>query len=143
MKTQQELNAEKIAEETNYNFNSTFNKKYEVLQGAAPIIANATLAYNFRWKEQKNNITTALVCNYVSDRLFAIGHSSLGNKINKAVTTIDFIVKTNISNLGIGVYAKNILNPTYKRIQTNEKESHVVNSYKKGIKLGLSLSYKF
>lgn len=143
MKTWQELNAEKIVKETKNNFNSTFNKDKEELQGAAPLIANASLTYNHKWKEQKNGITTALVYNYVSDRLYAIGHSSLGNKYDKAITTLDFIIKTKFNHLEIGLSAKNILNADYERIQKNKKKTHIVSAYKRGTKIAISVSYKF
>lgn len=143
MKTWQELNAKKIVEETKNNFNSTFNKDKEELQGAAPLIANASVTYNYKWNELKNGITAALVCNYVSDRLYAIGHSSLGNKYDKAITTLDFVVKTKFNHLEVGLSAKNILNPDYQRVQKNEKKIHIVNSYKRGAKMSISVSYKF
>ncbi|MDA3890086.1 MAG: TonB-dependent receptor [Salinivirgaceae bacterium] len=143
MATKQELNGKKIRKETNNNFNSNFNKDNEVLQGAAPMIANTTLGYNRKWNNNANSLTAALVYNYVSDRLYALGHSSLGNKIDKAVNTLDCVVKTDIKHIEFGVKAKNILNPTYERIQTNEDNDWLVSSYKKGFSLEASISYKF
>ena len=143
MKTRQELNSDKIRKETHNLFNSTFEVKEEVLQGAAPLIGNATLGYNYKWKNLENSLNTAIVYNYVSDRLYAIGHSSLGNKVDKAINTLDFVAKSEYGNLGIGLKIQNILNPVYERIQENDAQDWLVYSYKKGTKIKLSLSYKF
>ncbi|MFA9371687.1 MAG: TonB-dependent receptor domain-containing protein [Labilibaculum antarcticum] len=143
MKTKQELNTDKIVEQTEGNFNANFNKKEEELQGAAPFIANANLSYKYSWKEGQNTITSSLVYGYVSDRLNLIGYSSLGNQVDKQIHNLDFVIKSKFNQWGLSLSAKNLLDNNIKRIQENETQDWVVKSYKKGIKLSVGLSYTF
>ncbi|BAX80195.1 TonB-dependent receptor [Labilibaculum antarcticum] len=143
MKTKQELNTDKIVEQTEGNFNANFNKKEEELQGAAPFIANANLSYKYSWKEGQNTITSSLVYGYVSDRLNLIGYSSLGNQVDKEIHNLDFVIKSKFNKWGLSLSAKNLLDNNIERIQENETQDWVVKSYKKGIKLSVGLSYTF
>ncbi|MBN2213052.1 MAG: carboxypeptidase-like regulatory domain-containing protein [Bacteroidales bacterium] len=147
MKTLQELDEEKIATETvtsdGYVINANFNTKTDVLQGAAPLIANAAFGYSSDWNERRNSFTSTIVYNYVSDRVYLIGANSFGNQVDKEVHTVDLIIKARFSNLGIGLSAKNLLDPDIQRIQENETRSLLVRSYKRGIKFSFDISCKF
>ena len=143
MDTKQELNADKIRKETKNHFGTKFNKEEDVLQGAAPLIVNATLGYKYGWDNNAKSVSSALVYNYISDRLYAIGHSSLGNQIDQAMNTVDIVLKTKFNKLGVDFAAKNILNENIDRIQENTKKDELVRSYKRGVTLTLTLSYKF
>ena len=147
MKTLQELDEEKIATETvtsdGYVINANLNTKTDVLQGAAPIIANAALGYRSDWNDKRNSLTSTIVYNYVSDRVYLIGANSFGNQIDKEVHTVDFIIKAKLNKLGLGLSAKNLLDPDIQRIQENETRSFLVRSYKRGIKVSFNISYRF
>ena len=143
MDTKQELNADKIINQSQGQFNANFNKDEEELQGAAPMIANADLTYKYSWNDGQNAVTSTLVYGYVSDRLNLIGYSSLGNQVDKAIHTLDFVLKSKIKQWGLSLSAKNILNKDIERIQENTSQDWVVKSYQKGIKLSVGLSYTF
>jgi hypothetical protein len=143
MKTRQELDEDKIKDETNNTFFSTFMVKTEELEGAAPFIGNVAIGYNSSWNDRKNKLSSTLVYNYVSERLYAIGHSNLGNKYDMPLHTLDFVVKNEFNDFELGFSAKNLLNQTIKRIQYNSENDWVVRSYKKGITFKLSLAYNF
>ena len=143
METNQELNTEKIIEETDGQFNANFNKDEEELQGAAPLIANANLSYKYSWKEGQNSVTSTLVYGYVSDRLNLIGYSSLGNQVDKEIHNLDFVLKSKLNKFGLSFSAKNLLDQDIERFQENETQDWVVKSFKKGIKFSLGLSYTF
>lgn len=143
METNQELDQDKIIEQTKGNFNANFNKKEEELQGAAPVIANANLSYRYNWKDGENSVTSTLVYSYASNRLNLIGYSSLGNQVDNESHNLDFVVKSKFNQFGLSFSAKNLLNQDVERIQKNESQNWVVESYKKGIKLSLGLSYTF
>ncbi|WP_430810568.1 MULTISPECIES: TonB-dependent receptor domain-containing protein [unclassified Carboxylicivirga] len=143
MTSQTDINTDKIRKETNYNFNANFNKETSELQGAAPFLANLTLGYKKRWDENNKTISIAGVYNYTSERLYSIGHSNMGDQIDQAVNTVDFIVKTKFNKFGIDFSAKNILNPYFERIQKNMDDDHLVRQYKRGATFSLSLKYNF
>ena len=143
MKTNQELNRDKIVEQTEGKINANFNKDEEKLQGAAPFIANANLSYKYSWKEGQNSITSSLVYGYVSDRLNLIGYSGLGNQVDKELHNLDFVVRSKINQIGLSISAKNILNSEIERFQENQTQNWIVKSYNKGVKLSVGLSYTF
>ncbi len=148
METKQELNGEKVREETkdengNSQISVNFNKDEEGLQGAAPLIANASLSYRTDWANGENSITSSVVYNYISDRLYLIGTSSFGNQVDKNLHTVDFVLKTKLKKFGISFTAKNLLNQNVDREQENLSQNFLVQSYKRGIKMSLGLSYKF
>ena len=142
MNTEQELNSRKIIAETDNTFYSTFQVDKEILQGAAPLIYNASIGHNLGWKNNEFSITSVLIYNYVSERLFAIGHSSLGNRMDQPINTLDIVFKTHLKNFDIGFKAKNLLNQQVDRIQENQAQDWLVYSYKKGISFSLQVSYK-
>ena len=71
-----------------------------------------------------------------------MGTSERGNLVDKAVGTLDFILRSKITkNIGLGLTVKNILDPTIERIQ--DKQNVLVESYKKGTNFKFSVTYKF
>ena len=62
--------------------------------------------------------------------------------MDSGIPTLDFILKAKLNkHLGIGLSAKNILNPTIER--TQEVQDVIVSSFKVGSNIKLSLSYNF
>ena len=148
METKQELNGEKVREETkdkngNSQISVNFNTDEDGLQGAAPLIANAALGYRTDWKNGDNSLTTSVVYNYTSDRISLIGTSSFGNQVDKALHTVDFVLRSKFNKLGVSLSAKNLLNQDVQRMQENPTQDHLVQSYKKGMKISLGITYRF
>lgn len=148
METSQELDGAKVREETkdqngNSLININFNQDKDVLQGAAPLMANASLGYKRTWGEGKNALSSSLVYGYVSDRLYLIGFSSFGNQVDKRVHTLDYVLKASFNKLGVNFSAKNMLNGDIDRVQENASADHLIRSYKQGVKFSVGLSYKF
>lgn len=142
MKTTQELDSEKVRNETRYNINLTNSK--DSFTGASDLLLNGDVTFVKDWKNSEASIMTTLAYSYFSDRLYALGTETKGNLVDKAVGTLDFIVRTKLNkNLGINFSAKNILDPKIDRIQDNNNEEITVLSYKKGINLSLGLNYQF
>ncbi|MGJ8665055.1 MAG: TonB-dependent receptor domain-containing protein [Patiriisocius sp.] len=134
-------------------FTTTFEEgRTEDLQGASPFIVNADLNYTPQISENYSPQVTA-VFSYFSDRIDAIGSGQLGNIIEKGVPTLDLVWKNQIGkNFEINVAAKNLLNPNVSYIREDTAFGDVavtspngkgIASYKRGINLGLQLSYKF
>ena len=143
MKTEQELSNEKVSEETEGKYIASFVVEREELQGAAPMLANASLGYEKRWNDYEHSLSAHLVYAYTSDRLFLLGYAGeIGNQIDQAFSDLDFIVKYTYKKFEIGAKAKNLLNPTITRIQRNTEMDHMVLQYQRGVEFGLSLSIK-
>jgi hypothetical protein len=143
MYTNQKLDNKKINEETEGLVNSNFIQNHEELQGAAPLIANASLSYTMKWKNSNFSLTPTVIYAYTSDRLFLIGYSKIGKQVDKAINNLDIVIKSKIKHLGISLSAKNILNPNIDRMQENESQDFLIRSYKKGTKISFGLSYEF
>jgi hypothetical protein len=148
MKTNQELDGEKVREETkdengNPQISVNFNNDQDGLQGAAPVIANASLGYKKTWNEGNGSFTSSLLYNYVSDRLYLIGTNTFGNQVDQALHTVDVVIRSKINKLGFSLQAKNLLNSSIERVQENLTQTHLVKSYQQGVKFSLGISYTF
>lgn len=143
----QDLSNNKVVIENGFGANFTF--KNSKLSGASDFLANADLSFTKEFKDDKD-ITATLTYAYVSDKLAVIGTSERGNLVDKSISRLDFIVKSNLTkNVKIGLSYKNILNPAYRRV-TEQSKAPVIktadilaSSYKIGSNLSLSLNYKF
>ena len=143
----QDLNNNKVLNENGFGANFTFENSK--LSGASDLLANTDLSFSKEFKNDKD-ITATLTYAYVSDKLAVIGTSERGNLVDKSISRLDFIIKSNLTkNLKIGLSYKNILNPAYKRVTEQSKapviktDDILASSYKIGSNLSLSLNYKF
>ncbi|WP_396602362.1 TonB-dependent receptor domain-containing protein [Algibacter sp. R77976] len=147
MHTEQDLYSDIVGS----NFNVSFIKDKEELQGASPLILNADISYSPTSFENYKPLAT-LAFSYFSDRIDALGSGQLGNVIEKGVPTLDFILKNKLGEkFEINFSAQNLLNPNVTYIRETTQGDIVVTSpngkdvsdYKKGMNLGLQLKYKF
>jgi hypothetical protein len=138
----QELDPEKVKRETGLEVDFTNNKGQ--FTGASDLLMNTDLTFFNEWNNKKSNLTTTLAYSYFSDRINAIGTSEKGDLIDKAFGSLDFVVKSKLTEkLGLGLVAKNLLNPSIKRTQENINGDVNVLSYKKGATISLNLNYQF
>lgn len=150
-------------------FNTNFNRESDELQGASPFLINADVSYTPTFGNYKP--VANVVFSYFSDRIDALGSGQLGNIVEKAVPTLDFIWKNTITdNFQINASIKNLLNPTIERIRENANiglnlanelnipvvevidqngdpqfiaREYALSSYTRGINVGLQLKYIF
>ncbi|MFW5792853.1 MAG: TonB-dependent receptor domain-containing protein [Bacteroidota bacterium] len=142
LETEQELNSEKVREETRYIVSFTHDSSD--FAGAAVYLINADITYKYAWKNDRNRIIATLAYQHTSDKIYAIGTDTRGNIIDKAFGTLDFILKSEFGNrFGIGINIKNLLNPEIQKVQDNENSDITVLSYKRGINAGIKINYKF
>ena len=141
MHTEQELNSEKIANETNFSGNFTHNKS--AFTGAPSFLGNVDLTYSTKFDSDSGLIAT-IAYYHSSDKIYALGIENKGNLIDKGFGMLDFVLKADINkNISLGLQAKNLLNPAVERIQENINENILVRSYKLGTNISLSAQYKF
>ena len=144
----QDLDNNKVNNENAFGTNFTFTESK--LTGASDFLANADISFLKEFAEHKD-ITATVSYAYFSDKLAILGTSRVGNMVDKAVNRLDFILKSSLTkNIKVGVSYKNILNPIYKRVLEQGEvpgKSAVgdvlVNTYKLGSDLSLSLNYTF
>lgn len=120
-----------------------FGETRSALQGASPLLANADVSYLYngnRW-----NLTSSIVANYFSDRVFMIGAHTYKNVIEKGVPTLDFVTNAVINDKwGVNLRVRNMLNPKINlERETDSNENIVLESYKRGVDASVGISYKF
>lgn len=140
--TQQDLSTNKVIKETDYNV--AFNTDSDKFTGASDLLLNGDVSFLNEWNKKESNLTSTLSYTYFSDRVYALGTNDRGNLVDKAFGSLDLILKSKLNkNFGLGLVAKNLLDPTINRVQENKNGDVNVLSYKKGINLSLTLSYQF
>src|SRR5690606_6742306 len=90
MKTDQELDAEKVRNETLYNISLTHDKAS--FTGASDFLMNADLSFTKK-RNNESDIMATVMYNHFSDRLYSLGSQGRGNQLDKGVGTLDFILK--------------------------------------------------
>ena len=139
MKTDQELDAEKVRNETAYNISLTHDKAS--FTGASDFLMNADLSFSKKWNNDSDVMATVMY-NHFSDRLYSLGVQGRGNQLDKGVGTLDFILKYKINRyFGVDLGARNLLDPTYERFQESANGPLTVLSYKRGVRFSLGVKY--
>lgn len=141
MHTDQELNSQKVQDETRYAVQFTHDRAR--FTGASDLLINTDISYVRLWNENRNRIMTTISYSYFSDRIYAIGTNQRGDMIDKAFSSLDLIIRSEFNNFSLGLSMKNLLDPTIETYQANLDRDITVLSYKKGIGISFSMSYKF
>lgn len=147
LNTSQELSAEKVAAETLTAYSNQISidpsKTKDKMQGASDFLANVNLGLEQKWGEN-NTLDFVVSYSHISDNIYAIGYATKGNLVDKAVNMLDAVAKINFSNgIGFSVSGKNLLNPHFTRVQDNQNGEVTVKDYRKGMNLGIGVSYQF
>ncbi|NNL09099.1 MAG: TonB-dependent receptor, partial [Croceitalea sp.] len=124
-------------------FGTSFDRDTDELEGASPLIINADINFSPVLGNYKPKATLAF--SYFSDRIFSLGAGTLGNIVEKAVPTLNFVWKNSIGeNLEANISAMNILDPDISFVRENTGIGDVViREYNLGVNIGLALKYKF
>ena len=121
-----------------------FTNSSDELQGAAPLLANADVTITKNTDSFK--LTSSIVLNYFSDRIFSIGTRGFENVVEKGIPTLDFITQTTIGkNFGLNLKIKNILNPDFLLTRESNGSAPAVrlSEFKRGIDMSLGFTYNF
>lgn len=141
LNTSQELDSEKIRTE-NTTVSANFIKTKDKMTGASDFLANANVGLEQKWRG--NTMDFVVSYSHISDAVYALGYETIGNRVDKAINTLDAVMRFKLQNgIGFSFSGKNLLNPTFKRVQENESQDFTVREFKKGINLGASVSYEF
>ncbi|BAO55090.1 TonB-dependent receptor [Nonlabens marinus] len=112
------------------------------LQGAAPFLTNFDVNYNTFLGN--NNVNTALVFNYFTERVYSVGTRGFANIKEIGVPTLDFVGSIGVGDNGkLSLKAKNLLNPEYRLERDGDSNNTVLSEYKRGLDISLGYSYKF
>jgi hypothetical protein len=138
--TNQDLDSEKVSRETN-GLGVAFTNKDSRLSGASDLLVNADMTFNKEFSSEQS-LTATISGAYFSDRIYALGVTGKGDLVDSEVIALDFILKFKFNkNLGFGISAKNLTDPTIERKQ--DIQNVVVDSYKKGRNFSFSMKYSF
>lgn len=141
------LNASYLFSEVNLDRNSVaqFTKKTSELEGATPLLINSDLTYTRKFKNE-SSLTSTLILNYFSDRVYSIGTRGFENIIEKSIPTLDFVAKLNLNkNYSLSLKGQNLLNPDFQlsRDGANNGENVVLRDFKRGVNLSLGFGISF
>lgn len=128
---------------TENTFGTSFDRNSDELEGASPLIVNADLNYSPVFGNYKPKATVAF--SYFSDRIFSLGAGSLGNIVERAVPTLNFVLRNSFGeHFEANLSAKNILDPDISFVRENTGIGDVIiREYTLGVNVGLTLKYKF
>lgn len=147
LKTNQQLDAEKVASETSTPYSNQISidpsKTKDRMQGASDFLANINLGFEQKW-DNRNTLDFVVSYSHISESIYSIGYATKGNLVDKAVNTLDAVAKLRFSNgIEISAAGKNLLNPNFTRVQDNQNGEVTVRDYRKGLNLGVGVSYQF
>ena len=140
MYTRQELDEDKVTEQTLGSIAVNYNVDHDGLQGASPLLVNADLTY----KTELGNFkpTLSLVGNYFYDRIFSLGAYGRGNIVEKGYPSINFVSNADIGNRWqVGLKINNLLNNRVRMEQENDDANVEVYSYKSGLDFSVGVKY--
>ncbi len=142
LNTSQELDPTKISQE-NTTVAVNFIKTKDKMTGASDFLANVNLGLEQKW-DQGQALDLVVSYSHISENVYALGYEGIGNQIDKAINTLDAVAKLKFQNgIGISLSGKNLMNPSFTRIQRNTQMDHTIREFKKGITLGAGVSYEF
>ena len=126
-----------------FTFGTSFDRDSDQLEGASPFIINTDINYSPEFKNYRPKAT--LVFSYFADRIYSLGAGSLGNIVESAVPTLNFIWKNEIGeHFEANLNVRNLLDPNISLIRENTGIGDIIiREYKLGIDVGLTLKYKF
>jgi len=143
MHSEQELKTpEQLAKENGGKTAEFSGQTKDDIQGVADFIANANLGYNYKWSNA-NSLDFVVSYSHVGKNVYAIGTNKAGNFYEQGRDILDLNLNFTLDKIGIGISAKNLLNPNYKIQQENGAGIFTHQNYTRGREAGISLSYKF
>ena len=105
---------------------------------------NADITYNNKFNDKE--LTSSLVFNYFSDRVYSIGTRGFENIVEKGIPTLDLVSSFKFGEkYSLKLKATNLFNPNYKlsRESSTNGDNVVLRKYKRGVNLSLGFSYNF
>lgn len=134
------VNASWIYTDVELNLLNTPKRNSE-LEGASPFLINSDITYQIM--DSKNReLTSSLILNYFSDRIYTIGALGYEDIMEEGVVTLDFVTSFKLSkNIGLNLKAVNLLDSSFTLARNNSSLGKtVLNQYKKRININLGLS---
>ncbi len=140
--TKQDLDKAKLDAENTY-VTSGFLTNSDKMQGASDYLVNANLGWEQKWGN-KSTMDLVVSYSYISDNIYSLGFEGRGNMVDKAINLLDATLRFKFDNgIGLSFSGKNLLNPTFKRVQQNSNTELISREYKRGTGIGAGVSYEF
>lgn len=118
-----------------------FKQDASQLEGATPFLVNADISFNKKY--ENSELTSTIIVNYFSDRVFSIGATGFENIIEKGIPTLDIVSSYRLNKkFNFKLKATNLLNPSFQLSRDSDFGTDVVlRNYKKGVNLSIGISY--
>ena len=138
------INSSFISTSVNLNRNDAgFTNTNSEIEGSAPLIINADLSH--RYINNDFQLTNTIVFNYFSDRIYTIGTQDFQDIMEKGISTLDYVASAKLNkHWALGIKAINLLDPAFRLSREPKGEDTnpiILEDYKKGINMSLSISY--
>ena len=143
MHSEQKFKSEDEIAKENHGKRVVFTNPKADLQGAADFIANVNLGYNYKWNNNLNSLDFVVVYSHIGKNLYSVGTTDIGNFYEAARDLLDLNLNFTLDKIGVGISAKNLINPHNKIEQENKTATLINRDYTMGRQVGLNLSYKF
>ena len=90
-----------------------FTNSSSNLEGATPFLINADISFNKQYKNSE--LTSSLVFNYFSERVYSIGTRGFENILEKGIPTLDIVSSLKLGEkYNLKFKAQNLLNPAFQ-----------------------------
>ena len=113
------------------------------LFGASPYLINLDYSYKHNWNNTANT-TFTVAYNVFGKRLFVAGSQGAGDIYEMPVNTLDAIINTKLNKrVSLDLSLGNLLNPSVVYKQEYSDSPLIFSNFKRGVNVGLGLSYSF
>ena len=124
------------------NLTVRFTNEEDKLEGASPVLVNTDFTFNYEYNDF--TVTSSIVANYFSNRIFSLGTAGNANFVEQSRITLDFVNSISLNkNLSVSLKAINLLDPKYEVTQEINGSDLAVSTYQRGLNFSLGLSYTF
>lgn len=125
--------------------NGVYTDKKRALQGASPYLVNADLMWAPKFRNERA-LSLSLVYNLRGPRIHTVGINGVGNVVEQAFHTLDFIGSYQLNaKAALKFQAKNLINQQQKYTQevADTGVTEVVEYFQRGTKVEVGFSYNF
>ncbi len=105
--------------------------------GQAPILFNGSLNYSL----PELNLDAVIAYNYTGDKLFKIGRDGTPDVYQRARHSLDFTLAKKFQQYALAFNVKNILNDDFTWSHEYSGKEFLYRSYRRGVNVGLSLTW--
>ncbi len=128
---------------SNMDFGKGNNQRRTGLEAASPLLINGDLSYN--WSSGSKSFTAAVVVNYFSDRIYALGSYPFKDTIEEGLVTLDIVSSFKVNkNWTVKLKAGNLIDPVHRltREYVTKPGVMTLSEYRKGMDISVGVTFE-